>query len=60
MITEIWFNGSSWPDTLAVCWAHQGLPVGFFFAPVFSFIHCCFISFLYPDLYVLGNDALIS
>ena len=35
------------------------------FAPVFSFIYCwvlifCFISLLYLDLYVLGDDALIS
>ena len=34
------------------------------FAPVFSFIYCspylCFISLLYFDLYVLGDDALIS
>ena len=36
------------------------------FAPVFSFIfyllslYLCFISFLYLDLYVLGDDALIS
>ena len=42
------------------------------FAPVFSFIYCgiqfylllspdlCFISFLYTDLNVLGDDALIS
>ena len=31
-----------------------------FFAPEFSFIYCCFISFLYLDLYVLGDDAMIS
>ena len=35
------------------------------FAPVFSFIlllspYLCFISLLYFDLYVLGDDALIS
>ena len=35
------------------------------FAPVFSFIYrwviyLCFISFLYLDLYVLGDYALIS
>ena len=27
------------PDALAVGRAHRGLPVGFFLAPVFSFIH---------------------
>ena len=43
------------------------LSVGFtcwiLFAPVFSFIYCpylCFVSFLYLDLYILGDDALIS
>ena len=30
------------------------------FATVFSFIYCCFISFLYLDLYVLRDDSLIS
>ena len=35
------------------------------FAPVVQFYlllspHLCFISFLYLDLYVLGDDALIS
>ena len=37
----------------------------FFFAPVVPFYlllspYLCFISFLYLDLYVLGDDALIS
>ena len=36
-----------------------------FFTPEFSFIlllspYLCFISLLYLDLYVLGDDALIS
>ena len=30
-----------------------------FFAPVFSNPYLCFISFLYLDVYVLGDDALI-
>ena len=35
------------------------------FAPVIQFylllsIYLCFISFLYLDLYVLGDDALVS
>ena len=30
------------------------------FALVFSFTYLCFISLLYLDLYVLGDDALIS
>ena len=35
------------------------------FAPCIQFYlllspYLCFISFLYPDLYVLGDDALIS
>ena len=35
------------------------------FAPIFSFVlllspYLCFISLLYLDLYVLGDDALIS
>ena len=50
---------------LAVCWAHGGLPVGLSFAPVVRFYlllspYLCFISFLYLDLYVLGDNALIS
>ena len=53
------------PDALAVCQAHRGLPVGCFFAPVFRVFlllspYLCFISFSYLDLYVLGDDALIS
>ena len=36
-----------------------------FFCPGFQFyllliLYLCFISLLYPDLYVLGDDALIS
>ena len=49
-------------------WLFVG-PPGFIccisFAPVFSFVlllslYLCFISLLYLDLYVLGDDALIS
>ena len=44
------------------CRAHRGLPVDFF-APVVQFYlllspYLCFISFLYLDLYVLGDDKL--
>ena len=51
------------PDALAVCLAHRGLPVRFF--PVVQFYlllspYLSFISFLYLDLYGLGDDALIS
>ena len=46
---------------------HWGLPVGFLL-PWYSALfnvevlspYLCFISFLYLDLYVLGDDALIS
>ena len=52
------------PDALAVCQAHQGILVGFLLLwcsvlfTVESFF--CFISLLYLDLYVLGDDALIN
>ena len=53
-------------DALAVCRAHRGLPVGpiDFFCSGNQFYlllspYLCFISFLYIDLYVVG-DALIS
>ena len=49
---------------MAVCWAHRGLPVGFFCSCIQFYLllsPCiCFISLLYLDLYVLGDDALIS
>ena len=52
------------PDALAVCQAHRGLPVGFLLLrySVLNTVESlsCFISFLYLDLYVLGDDALIS
>ena len=53
------------PDALAVCRAHRGLPVWISFAPVVQFNlllspYPCFVSLLYLDLYVLGDDALIS
>ena len=51
-------------DALAVCLAHWGLPVGILllrYSVLFTVeslsLH---ISFLYLDLYVLGDDALIS
>ena len=51
------------PDDLAVCRANQGLPVGFLCSGVqFNLLlspYSCFISLLYLDLYVLGDDVLI-
>ena len=43
----------------------RGLPVGFLFAIGIQFYlllspYICYISLLYLDLYVLGDDALIS
>ena len=54
------------PDPLAVCRAHLGLPVGFLLLlylvlfTVESLSLLSFISLLYLDLCVLGDDALIS
>ena len=54
-------------DALAVCRAHRGLPVGpidFFCLGIQFYLllspYLFFISFLYIDLYVVGDDALIS
>ena len=51
-------------DALAVCQAHRGLPVGFLllrYPALFTVSpFLCFISLLYLDLYVLGDNALIS
>ena len=45
-------------------WAHPGLPVGFLGSGIQFYLllspYLCFISLLYLDLYVLGDDALIS
>ena len=52
------------PDALAVCRALRGLPVGFLLLRYSVLLllspYPCFISLLYLDLYVLGDDALIS
>ena len=51
------------PDALAVWRAHRVLSVGFLllrFSVSFTVEYLCFISLLYLDLYVLGDDALIS
>ena len=44
--------------------AHQGLPVGFLllgYSVLFTVDSLsCFISFLYLDLYVIGDDEFIS
>ena len=50
------------PGALAVCRAHRGLPVGFLllrYSVLFA-AYLCFVSFLYLDLYVLGDDALMG
>ena len=61
---ETWLFVGWWgPDALAVCWAHRGLPVGFLllqYSVLLLSPYLCFISLLYLDLYVLGDDALIS
>ena len=54
------------PDNLTVCRAHRGLPVGFLLLWYSVYLllssYLCFISLLYMylDLYVLGDDVLIS
>ena len=48
---------------LGFCNATRGLPVGFLLRCSVLFTVeslSCFISLLYLDLYVLGDDALIS
>ena len=44
--------------------AHRGLTVGFLLCGIQMYVllspYLCCISFLYLDLYVLGNDASIS
>ena len=49
---------------LTVCGAHLCLPVGFLLLrySVLCTVESlsCFISLLYLDIYVLGDDALIS
>ena len=48
----------------ACCRAHWGLPVGFCLLRIRFYVllspYLYFISFLYLDLYVLGDDAWIS
>ena len=52
------------PDALAVCQAHRVYLLDFFCSGIqFNLLlspYPCFISLLYLDLYVLGDDALIS
>ena len=57
-------------DEMVVAWCfgccevHRGLPVGFLLLWYSIYLllspYLCFISFLYLELYVLGDDALIS
>ena len=52
------------PDALAVCWAYQALPVGFLLLRYSVLLllspYLLFTSLLYLDLYVLGDNALLS
>ena len=52
------------PDTLAVVWPTGVYLFDFFCYGIQFYLllspYLCFISFLYIDLYVLGDDALIS
>ena len=49
---------------MADCQAHPGLLLDFFCSGIQFYLllshYLCFISFLYLDLYVLGNDTLVS
>ena len=53
-----------WPDALAVCRSTGVYLLDFFCSGIqFNLLlspYPCFISLLYLDLYVLGDDALIS
>ena len=52
------------PDDLAVCWAHRVYLLDFFCSGIQFYLllspYLCFLSLLYLDLYVLGDDTLIS
>ena len=52
------------PDALAVCPDHRRYLLDFFCCCIQLYLllspYLCFISLLYLDLYVLGDDALIS
>ena len=52
------------PGALAVYQACRGLPVGFSCSGIQFYLllspYPCFISLLYLDLYVLGDDALVG
>ena len=58
VLGQVWYLIVSIPD---IC---QGLPVAFFCSGIQFYLmlspYLCFISFLHPDLYALGDDALIS
>ena len=47
-----------------ICQAYRGLPAGFLCSGIQFYLllspYFCFMSFLYLDLYVLGDDASIS
>ena len=52
------------PDALAVCQAHRAYLLNFSCSGMQCYLllsaYLCFISFLYIDFYVLGDNALIS
>ena len=52
------------PDALAVVWPTRVYLLDFFCSSIQFYLSvspdACFISFLYLDLYVLGDEALIS
>ena len=52
------------PDASAVGWGHRVLLLDFFCSGIQFYLllspYLCFISIFYLDLYVLGDDALIS
>ena len=52
------------PGALAVSRAYRGLPLDLFCSGIQLYLllspFLCFIAFLYLDLYVLEDDALIS
>ena len=53
-----------WPDALAVARPTGVYMLDFFCSGIQFYVllsaYFCFISFLYPDLYVFGDDALIN
>ena len=63
-LKDLSFDEMVGPDALAVCWAHRVYLLDFFCSgsSVLFTVESLFLlfSFFYLDLYVLGDDALIS